>query len=265
MKNYREIDLQVGMPRFVVERAPDPNWGTINRLNPDFYVLGYAKSGEAFYNIGNDSFTVSKGHVVFMQPKICYTNRSNPENPWSFYSCGFTMSAGDLESERLIAEFPSTLRCSDSSRLSENFSELNRIWMMRSKGYKLKCRSLILDILFILMSDEDRRRMHSAHFDKLNKIIDLMRENYDRSYSLDELCELSELSSSHFRQLFKQLTGMSVVQFQNHLKIEKAKDLLLSENCSVTEAAHNVGFSDIYYFSRMFKKLTGTNPSDYRQ
>ena len=85
----------------------------------------------------------------------------------------------------------------------------------------------------------------------------MMRENIRESYTLDQLSVLSGLSSSHFRALFKERTGMTAVQFQNHLKIDRAKDLILSRDCNVTEAAYAVGFNDVYYFSRMFRKLTG--------
>ena len=63
--------------------------------------------------------------------------------------------------------------------------------------------------------------------------------------------------------LFKEATGMTTVQFQNHLKIDRAKDLIVSRNCSVTEAAHAVGFHDVCYFSRVFRQITGKNPSEY--
>ena len=74
---------------------------------------------------------------------------------------------------------------------------------------------------------------------------------------------MTGLSSSHFRMLFKEFTGLSAVQFQNRLKIDKAKDLILSGSCNVTEAASAVGFDNVYYFSRLFRKLTGKNPSEY--
>ena len=60
----------------------------------------------------------------------------------------------------------------------------------------------------------------------------------------------------------QQLTGLTTVQFQNKLKIDKAKDLIISRSCNITEAAEAVGFSDVYYFSRMFRKITGKNPSE---
>ena len=53
------------------------------------------------------------------------------------------------------------------------------------------------------------------------------------------------------------------MQFQNKLKIDKAKDLIISHSCNITEAAEAVGFSDVYYFSRMFRKITGKNPSEF--
>lgn len=261
MTDYREFDIQIGKPEFVVDRDPNARW-KLDACN-DYYVIGYAKSGEAFYRVDNRSFTVGKGSIVFLQSGQSYSARSNPEDPWSFYSVGFSLSTADNRSELLLTKLPNLFRCSDSPHMTANFSELNRVWMMRGKGYLLKCRSLLLDIIFSMLGDEDRRRMQSAHYTRLNEIIDFMRENYSQSYSVEELSALSGLSSSYFRALFKQLTGMTIVQFQNHLKIDRAKDLLVSHSCNVTEAALSVGFSDVYYFSRMFKQLTGKNPSDY--
>lgn len=263
MNVYRDIDVQVGIPEFVVEREPNVKWHLDNFRYKNTCVLAYAKDGEAFYRFGSNDYTVKKGDVLFIRNGTTYSAKSNPDNPWSFFSCGYGMTVADPESRRLIDKLPLIFRYSDSPHMSECFSELNRIWMMRSKGYRMKCRSLLLDIIFMILGDEDRRRIQSAHYIRLNTIIDMMRENCDQNYSLDELCKLSGLSSSYFRQLFKQLTGLTTVQFQNHLKIDKAKDLLISRSCTVTEAALAVGFSDVYYFSRLFKQLTGGSPSEY--
>ncbi|OMC67430.1 hypothetical protein BK126_17730 [Paenibacillus sp. FSL H7-0326] len=90
-----------------------------------------------------------------------------------------------------------------------------------------------------------------------------MQENYSRHYSVQELAVMAGLSTSHFRLVFKKVTGQSILDYQNQIKLGKAKDLLLSGECNVTEAALHTGFGNVYYFSRLFKQVMGCNPSDY--
>jgi len=246
-----------------VDRPPNAEWHLVNYKNTDCFVLAYVKSGSATYTFGGETLHVKKGNVILNKQNQVYNARSDAENPWHFISVAFSLNFMDEQSHIIINELPNIFTSSDSSRMAENFAELYRIWSAKGAGYLIKCRSLILDILYILLSDEFRRGKASAHYTKIEQLVDMMRENYDRSYSLEELCTLSGLSSSHFRMLFKEMTGMTAVQFQNRLKIDHAKDLILSRNCNVTEAAHAVGFNDVYYFSRMFRKLTGKNPSEY--
>ena len=70
------------------------------------------------------------------------------------------------------------------------------------------------------------------------------------------------VSPCFYRMLFKRFTGYSTVQYQNYIKITHAQDLLKTGNLRVTEVANMVGIRDIYYFSRLFKQMTGISPSD---
>ena len=85
------------------------------------------------------------------------------------------------------------------------------------------------------------------------------------TFSATELAKRSGFSPSYFRALFKEANGLSPLQYQNQIKINRAKELLLSGEYNVTETAESLGFNNIYYFSRLFKKLTGIPPSEYRQ
>jgi len=91
----------------------------------------------------------------------------------------------------------------------------------------------------------------------------MIQENYQKNFSIEELTQYSGLSPSYFRRLFKKATGLTPLQYQNYIKINKAKDLLLSGECNVSEAAFSVGFDNVHYFSRIFKKIAGVNPSHY--
>ena len=263
MNTFETPDLQVRSLHFVVNRPPNSEWHLTNNQNKDFYVLGYAQSGSAIYTFDGRFTRVRKGTVILIKQNQLYSARSDSENPWSFFSVAFGIDFYNEASRTLLNNMPNIFTSSGSSRMEENFAELYRVWSAKGAGYLIKCRSLVLDILYILLSDEFRRSKTSAHYARIEELVDMMRENYTNSYSLEELYTMAGISSSHFRMLFKELTGMTAIQFQNRLKIDHAKDLILSSKCSVTEAAHAVGFNDIYYFSRIFRKLTGKNPSEY--
>ena len=89
-----------------------------------------------------------------------------------------------------------------------------------------------------------------------------MTENLTKKILLDELSNRFDISSSYMDALFREATGKSPMQYLNHIRINKAKELL-KENFTVSHVAQLTGFSDIYYFSRYFKKMTGVAPSYY--
>jgi AraC-like DNA-binding protein len=92
-----------------------------------------------------------------------------------------------------------------------------------------------------------------------------MKENLDRSISVDELAEHLNYSSSYLYSLFKEETGYSPIHYFNHLKIQKACQYLSFTNMSIKEISYELGFNDPFYFSRLFKKLMELSPTEYRE
>jgi transcriptional regulator GlxA family with amidase domain len=72
------------------------------------------------------------------------------------------------------------------------------------------------------------------------------------------------VSYTTFRRSFKQQTGVAPAQFQNTIRINRARDLLASTELSVSEIAERTGFNTVFYFSRIFTKKMGQTPSAYR-
>jgi len=87
----------------------------------------------------------------------------------------------------------------------------------------------------------------------------------DRIPSVSELCELARLSESQLRKRFRAATGLSPQQYIHQVKIEQAKDALARRNERISELARRLGFEDANYFSRLFKKLAGCSPREYRE
>jgi len=71
-------------------------------------------------------------------------------------------------------------------------------------------------------------------------------------------------SSHYIKHIFKEKTGISIIDFNNSQRIKKAKILLRSENCKITDVASACGFDSHSYFTEVFIKTTGMSPSNYR-
>jgi two-component system response regulator YesN len=81
--------------------------------------------------------------------------------------------------------------------------------------------------------------------------------------SLQSLCRHFGISQTYMSRLFRKYTGLSFINYLTSLRIEKAKDYLLRENILIKDAAAMAGFTDQFYFSRVFRSVTGQTPSDY--
>lgn len=99
--------------------------------------------------------------------------------------------------------------------------------------------------------------------DMTKKIKHFLEENVTANISFDTVCRFSSLSRTSLKVLFKEKTGMSVMEYYGKLKIEEAKRLIREGSDNFTQVANNLSFGSIHYFSRYFKKATGMTPSQY--
>ena len=92
-----------------------------------------------------------------------------------------------------------------------------------------------------------------------------IQQNYPRSFSLVELSETIGVSKSYLSRIFKMDMGISLWDYLNRFRIQKAKEILLLTDESISAIATEVGYEDISYFSRVFREIVGCSPRAYRQ
>lgn len=98
----------------------------------------------------------------------------------------------------------------------------------------------------------------------ISRCIEYVKLKHVRRITSAELVALVRVSSSYLCRKFKTETGMTVVQFVNHTRVEEAKRLLVSSLRPLSAIAADVGFESESYFSRVFRKLSGMTPTEYR-
>lgn len=158
---------------------------------------------------------------------------------------------------------------------SKNLQQLVNQFIRESReqkaGYKHLLESLSTQIIVDLLRHTDNnasqkmnRRETGARLNIL-RVVEYLHDNFNQDFTNEELLNIANLSPYYFIRLFKKETGRTPQQYLVELKIEKAKELLAFSNYSVTEICFLSGFSEHSHFSKVFKKLTGSTPLDYRK
>jgi AraC-like DNA-binding protein len=94
---------------------------------------------------------------------------------------------------------------------------------------------------------------------------DFIRGNQAEDLSLGQVARAVNASTFYFCKMFKKATGLNFTEYLSRVRIEKAKNLLLNPNLRISEIAFEVGFQSLTHFNRVFKKIVGQSPTDYRR
>lgn len=98
----------------------------------------------------------------------------------------------------------------------------------------------------------------------ITKAKQYIEEHHTEDISLGQVAAAVHTSSFYFCKLFKRATGFNFTVFVSRVRAEKAKNLLLNPNLRVSEIAYEVGFQSLTHFNRIFKKIVGQSPTEYR-
>jgi AraC-like DNA-binding protein len=93
---------------------------------------------------------------------------------------------------------------------------------------------------------------------------EFIQKNQSEDLSLEQVAKAVNTSTFYFCKMFKKATGINFTDYLSRVRIEKAKNLLLNPNLRVSEIAYEVGFQSLTHFNRVFKKIVGQSPTEYR-
>lgn len=129
---------------------------------------------------------------------------------------------------------------------------------------EIRVSTLLNNLWLELLSGTESYRADMDRLpNQLQPLVRYLEQNYTEAISLDELSEYCGLSKHHMCRVFHKFMGFTIVEYQNDLRIRRAKELLKTTNLSAAEVGYQVGIRDVNYFYRLFKKKTGISPGKY--
>ena len=251
-------DIIIGNTGFVVHRQSDEMWHR-NLTNKTHFLLVYASRGRASYTVDSKEFDVEEGDILFFNKGQAHEGYADKQNPWTYYTVSFELLTADGKVIDSLP-IPTVTHLSNREIFHNLYKTLYYEWNARTPGYELCCQSIIAELLCRLI-----RQMRTGHkqSDVIEKIKKHLIIHYRDDFSIEELASMANISQSHFHRLFKDETGISAKQFLIRIRMNRAQSLLQSGEHNISEVADIVGYSDIYYFSRLFKKTMGVPPSAF--
>lgn len=226
------------------------------------YKLYYVTKGRGLLTIDGRSFVASEGQSFLTLPFSSACLSPDVSNPWDYCWVEFK----GLEAAKIISR---TTFSNNSPVVNDinipNIKNLFDIPECNTPKTSYQYRAigkLILLLSFYL------EHCPCAETDQKNYTI--MALNYIEKYyrnpeiSVTSVAEHIKIDRTYLYRLFKKETGMSVIDYINDCRIATAETMLFDKNVSIKDVAYSVGFTDQMYFSKVFKKIKGFSPTDYR-
>lgn len=237
---------------YFVQKDCDVHWHIPkSRFRSNGLVL--CLSGSAQYAINGQRYVIEAGELIAF-PRGCIREASTTTG-MSCIALDYTLPTS------MPIDFPIKRSFHYSDELKRLMRELSFEWLMQSDGYETKCGGLLLLILHELKYGNDS----GATAVYVRKIQRYILEHYQQAFTVADVAAHVQLSPVYCGALFKKERSQTILEYANLIRSRRAAVLLTESSQSLADIADACGFSDIYYFSRVFKRNIGESPAAYRR
>lgn len=237
----------------------------------DGFVVIVCLTGRGWFRQehGSDTHTIAPGDVLWFSPGEPHAYGADPTHPWSIEWAHFQGTEAAAWGRELGLKSAAT----GAGRVTLDPSEAGRIGLRQvctwlEAGYTTINLLAASAALRTSLTEIARRRSRTgaarSASDAVATSVKMIDERLDQPVSLAELAAAAGLSVSHYSMLFRAHTGYAPIDFLLRRRMQLAAHLLDTTPLRIEEVATRLGYTDAYYFSRVFKRFVGHSPRAYR-
>jgi AraC-like DNA-binding protein len=218
----------------------------------------FVLSGCTHYDFGTSRCTVRPGNLLYLARDSRYAMRIEAPYHFIYVDFDFAACAEYLDSTVFVLQA--------FEPIEKLFRRMERRWLPGDFLSRLQCLTDLHEIYAILLEQQSLRYVPSEKAQMMRQTERYLRANLQNPlFSIQALAELAGLSEVHYRRLFKRVFKVSPHQYLVLLRIRRARELLTDGTATITQIAEQTGFASVYYFCRMFRKVTGLTPTEHRR
>lgn len=228
----------------------------------DFYLL-YMTEGEMTVYFDDHTAIFKSGMVLFYYPKTRYRYTFDKDGIASYYWVHFTGNQAHAMMKRFGFQNELILDIGVHTSVTDLFKKMASEFICREPDFSFSAATYLLQILVRIRRYTEKPV--NTHAKKLRKSLEFLHSQYHTPITIEELAAIEGMSASRYRVLFHQVTGISPKQYLTDIRIRHACELLCQTNLKVSQIAPMVGYDDLLYFDRIFKKRVNATPTQYRE
>lgn len=211
---------------------------------------------------------IGKGDIVVLRPGSDFQSLRAISVPFSIYYLEFSIAKvrkkeGDWFVENEPIQMQGNTNIGQLSILHHHLKELYANWRDEcGKAAELQYGfGKIWGMIASSLAEQEQKLDSSQTVEEITEYID---KHFEEDFEIEQMAQLSGMNSASFYQEFKGHTSLTPLQYITKTRIEHAQQLLMAEKTKILEVAKTVGYSDVYYFSRVFKKNIGIPPVKFQ-
>lgn len=242
------------------------------KRNFELNVFIYVTEGILYITHNGVERVVQKDQYIFLKKGETHWGYKASKGRLTYYWVHFLdeLQIGECVKKEEIEQsnyvFPEYGTAHRPKQIQMLFSQL--LIMTRRQMHEGCIADYALSLLMMALT-RDYREVSSAHEEKnkeqIEEILDYIRIHYDLKLTLSDVAKEFGYSSNYLSTIIKKQTGNPFTYHVNNMRVEGAKLLLKEQLLPIKEVAYSCGFEDEKYFMRIFKKIVGITPSEYRK
>lgn len=239
------------------------------------YLCFMVEDGDGELAYEGKQYELKAGDVVFIDCRKTYSHRTGRHQEdgkgsrlWSLRWCHFygpSMSA--IYAKYCERGGLPVIHGADAAQYAAVLTDIYALASSSDYIRDMRINGKLNDLLTLLMESSWHRERHSSAPKKMkiSRVKSFLDEHYSEKLSLDSVAGSFYVDKSYLARLFKAQYGVTLVSYLQQVRITHAKRMLRFSDKSVEEIGLECGIGDLNYFSRVFKKLEGVSPSEFRR
>ena len=251
------------------------NWENCLHQHNYFQMIGILNGG-GIITIDENRYVIQKEMIYLIPPQALHSVHYGDKRTAPLKMIDVKFSVMDTQLFNNLLELSQSFRLENFSRFSYMFEKMLNESAAKEKFYYNMINVYLYELLIGIIREklclvesrvDDVEQVPGneiLHGVNVKNLCTYIYENYSNIISLDDLSMLASINKTTLIRIFKELYGTTPIQYINRIRLQKAEELLVNTNVSISEISEMVGFQSIHYFSRYFKQKKNCTPMEFR-